>query len=71
MLEVHLSISEDPGSMEKFTLITAPPKNGTSIPTAKKNHKGRIVSDPGELRKLLGKEVKIIPLSQLSHKKRF
>ena len=34
------------------------PKNGISIPTAKRNHKGRIISAPGELKKLLAKEYK-------------
>ena len=34
------------------------PKVGGTLPTAKKNHKGRIVSAPGELKKLLAKEYK-------------
>ena len=34
------------------------PKSGTTLPTAKKNHRGRIVSAPGELKKLLAKEYK-------------
>jgi hypothetical protein len=33
-------------------------KPGTTLPTAKKNHRGRIVSAPGELKKLLAKEYK-------------
>ena len=34
------------------------PKNGTSLPTAKKNHKGRIISGARELKTLLSKEYK-------------
>ena len=32
------------------------PKAGISLPTAKRNHRGKIVSAPGEIKKLLGKE---------------
>ena len=34
------------------------PKAGTSLPTAKKNHAGKLVSEPKELKKLLAKEYK-------------
>ena len=34
------------------------PKHGPTIPTAKRNHKGRIITAPGELKKLLAKEYK-------------
>ena len=34
------------------------PKAGISLPTAKRNHRGKIVSAPGEIKKLLGKEYK-------------
>ena len=34
------------------------PKNANSLPAAKKNHKGRIVTGPTELKKLLAKEYK-------------
>ena len=34
------------------------PKSGTSLPTAQKNHAGKLVSDPNELKKLLAKEYK-------------
>ena len=34
------------------------PKCGTTLPTAKKNHRGKIVSGPHELKKLLAKEYK-------------
>ena len=34
------------------------PKNGNALPSAKKNHKGKIISDPRELKKLLAKEYK-------------
>ena len=34
------------------------PKFGTSVPSAKKDHKGRIVSEQNELKKLLAKEYK-------------
>ena len=34
------------------------PKNGTSLPNAKKNHKGRIISGARELKTLLSKEYK-------------
>ena len=40
------------------TLKKISPKSGISLPTAKKNHRGRIVSAPGELKKLLAKEYK-------------
>ena len=33
-------------------------KHGPTIPTAKRNHKGRIITAPGELKKLLAKEYK-------------
>ena len=34
------------------------PKCGNNLPTAKKNHRGKLVSNPGALRKLLAKEYK-------------
>ena len=34
------------------------PKCGTSLPTAKKNHKGKLITGPTELKKLLAKEYK-------------
>ena len=34
------------------------PKQGTSLPTAKRNHNGKIVSSPSDLKKLLAKEYK-------------
>ena len=34
------------------------PKVGTTKPTAKKNYKGRIISEPNEIKKLLSKEYK-------------
>ena len=34
------------------------PKFGPTLPTAKKNHNGKVVSDPKELKKLLAKEYK-------------
>ena len=34
------------------------PKTGNSLPTAKKNHKGKIVSGPKELKILMAKEYK-------------
>ena len=34
------------------------PKVGSNLPSAKKNHKGRIVSEPNELKVLLAKEYK-------------
>ena len=34
------------------------PKCGNSLPTAKKNHAGRIISAPNELKSLLAKEYK-------------
>jgi hypothetical protein len=34
------------------------PKCGTTLPTAKKNHRGKIISGPRELKKLLAKEYK-------------
>ena len=34
------------------------PKCGPTLPTAKKNHRGKIVTGPNELKKLLAKEYK-------------
>ena len=34
------------------------PKNGISLPTAKKNHKGKLISAPGDIKKLMAKEYK-------------
>ena len=34
------------------------PKVGNNLPTAKKNHKGKLVSNPGAIRKLLAREYK-------------
>ena len=59
MLEVHLSIGEDPGSVKLLRIFKILDrlsiKNGTSLQTVKRNDTGRIVSDPGQIRKLLAK----------------
>ena len=34
------------------------PKVGATLPAGKKNHSGRIISEPSELKKLLAKEYK-------------
>ena len=34
------------------------PKNGVSLPTAKKNHKGKLISDPVGIKKLMAREYK-------------
>ena len=56
------SLSEDPENVNLNqvwkTLNRLCPRVGGTLPTAKKNHKGRIVSAPGELKKLLAKEYK-------------
>ena len=56
------SLSEDPENVNLNqvwkTLNRLCPRVGGTPPTAKKNHKGRIVSAPGELKKLLAKEYK-------------
>ena len=56
------SYSDDPEGINLQqmwkTLKKISPNSTTALPTAKKNHKGRIVSAPGELKKLLAKEYK-------------
>ena len=56
------TLSDDPENINLNqvwkTLNKLCPKVGGSIPTAKRNHKGRIVSAPGEIKKLLAKEYK-------------
>ena len=56
------SYSDNPESINLHqmwkTLKKISPKSGRSLPTAKKNHRGRIISAPGELKQLLAKEYK-------------
>ena len=56
------TLSDDPENINLNqvwkTLNKLCPKVGGSLPTAKRNHKGRIVSAPGEIKKLLAKEYK-------------
>ena len=62
IIKHFISYSDNPESINLHkmwqTLEKISPKSGTSLPTAKKNHRGRIVSAPGELKKLLAKEYK-------------
>ena len=56
------TISDDPENINLQqvwkTLKKIWPKNGNNLPTAKRNHSGKIVSGPDEIKKLLAKEYK-------------
>ena len=56
------SLSEDPekGNLTQMwkKMKQIQPKFGANLPTAKRNHNGKIVTDPKELKILLAKEYK-------------
>ena len=62
IFEHFKSFSEDPGNINVQemwkTMNKLWPKNESTIPTAKKNHQGRLVSSPHELKSRLAKEYK-------------
>ena len=62
IVENFSQFAEDPENLDRGKMWKLLgklwPKNGVSIPTAKRNHKGKIVSAPGELKQQIAKEYK-------------
>ena len=60
IMEHFKKFADDPENINQMwkTLKKLWPKCGPSLPTAKKNHQGKTVTGPGELKQLFAKEYK-------------